>query len=124
MNRFKDLKIWQAAVELSVEVYQSTASFPREEVYGLTSQIRRCAVSIASNIAEGSGRAGDKEFLQFLSIASGSASELETQLIIAGHLGYIETETITRICSQIEHIQNMNFKLQSTMKARIREKNN
>lgn len=111
MNRFKDLKIWQAAVELSVEVYRLTQSFPREETYGLTQQIRRCAVSIASNIAEGSGRNGDKEFLHFLAIASGSATELETQFIIAGHLGFIDSTSLTKLTAEIEHIQNMNYKL-------------
>lgn len=73
---------------LAKQVYQMIAHFPKEEVYGLTSQIRRAAVSIPSNIAEGSARTGNKEFLQFLSIARGSAAELETQLILVSQLGY------------------------------------
>lgn len=71
------------------DIYQVTASFPKEEIYALTSQMRRAAVSILSNIAEGAARTGDKEFLQFLSISRGSLSELETQLIIAKELGYM-----------------------------------
>ena len=87
---FKDLDVWRKSIELTEKIYCLTADFPKEELYGLTSQMRRSAVSIPSNIAEGSSRAGSKELLQFLSIARGSAAELETQIIIAGRLGYIE----------------------------------
>lgn len=73
-------------------IYDITRQFPKEEVYGLTSQIRRTAVSVPSNIAEGAGRSGHREFAQFLSIARGSLSELETQLLIAANLGYIDTK--------------------------------
>lgn len=85
-----DLRAWQEAMTLVKDVYQITASFPKEEIYALTSQMRRAAVSIPSNIAEGAARTGDKEFLQFLSISRGSLSELETQLIIAKELGYMQ----------------------------------
>jgi four helix bundle protein len=83
---FRDLTVWQRAVELATCIYQVTAQFPRSEIYGLTSQLRRAAVSVASNIAEGAGRGSKKEFKQFLQMARGSNGELQTQLIIASNL--------------------------------------
>jgi four helix bundle protein len=84
---FKDLVVWQRAVDLSLEIYRLTSAFPTSEQFSLTSQMRRAAVSIASNIAEGNGRASKGEYLQFLGHAKGSNCELQTQLIIAGKLG-------------------------------------
>jgi len=93
----KDLKVWQESMTLVVAVYKATEDFPKHEIYGLTSQIRRAAVSIPSNIAEGAGRKGKKEFARFLYIALGSLSEVETQLEIAYRLKYLnEAETITQ----------------------------
>src|SRR5262249_3045343 len=89
MRHYKDLLVWQKAIELVTQVYIVTRSFPREELYGLTSQIRRAAVSVPSNIAEGQARLSPGEFRQFLGIARGSLAELDTQLIIAEKLGYI-----------------------------------
>ena len=89
MPDYKDLEVWKKSMRLAGDVYKVTAGFPKEEVYGLTNQIRRSAVSIPSNIAEGSGRAGSREFLQFLSIARGSSAELETQLLLATEIGYL-----------------------------------
>ena len=89
MSDYQKLEAWRMAMGLVEEVYKGTRSFPKEELFGLTSQIRRAAVSIPSNIAEGASRAGSKEFLQFLHIARGSASELETQLLLAEKLGYL-----------------------------------
>ena len=88
LSDYKELELWQKAMAVAKQVYQMTVHFPKEEIYGLTSQMRRAAVSIPSNIREGSARSGSKEFLQFLSIARGSAAELETQLILASQLGY------------------------------------
>jgi len=88
MKSYKELVVWQKAINLCVKVYQITDSFPKSEVYGLTSQIRRSAVSIPSNIAEGHSR-GHKEFIQFLRIAFGSGAELETQLLIALKIKYL-----------------------------------
>ncbi|MDO8617398.1 MAG: four helix bundle protein [Candidatus Uhrbacteria bacterium] len=88
MNTYKDLKVWQKAIDLVVAVYQLTDGFPREEIYGLTSQMRRAAVSIPSNIAEGKLRGHQKEFRQFLFIAYGSGAELETQIEIAKRLSH------------------------------------
>ena len=88
-RKHHELRAWQEAMSLVKDIYQITSSFPNEEIYALTSQMRRAAVSIPSNIAEGAARTGYKEFLQFLSISRGSLSELETQLIIAKELGYM-----------------------------------
>ena len=86
---FLDLIVWQRAVDMTVSVYELTDSFPRKEIYGLTSQLRRPAVSVASNIAEGAGRGSKKEFRQFLNVARGSNCEVQTQLIIASRLNLI-----------------------------------
>ena len=93
MKAHHKLKVWQRGIEFVVQIYELTNGFPREEIYGLVSQMRRAAVSIASNIAEGAARNSAREFRQFLSIAQGSVAELETQLIIAQRLNY---------CSQID----------------------
>lgn len=88
MSNHKELDAWKLSIELVSEIYEITKTFPKEEIYGLTNQIRRCAVSIPSNIAEGSARQSDKELVQFLYISLGSLAELETQLIIAQKLSY------------------------------------
>jgi four helix bundle protein len=85
---YRDLKVWQRAIDLSLSIYKLTAEFPREEMYGLTSQLRRCSVSVASNLAEGYGRASKGEFRQFVGMARGSVLELQTQLVIAKALGF------------------------------------
>src|ERR1700722_13943641 len=97
MQSYKELLVWQVAMGLVADVYRITRRFPREEVYGLTSQIQRSAVSVPSNIAEGQGRATRGEFIQFLGHSRGSLFELETQLTIAGELGYLESQDQARI---------------------------
>jgi four helix bundle protein len=89
MNDYKELEVWQKSMDLAVKVYAITTNFPQSELYGLTSQIRRSAVSIPSNIAEGSARSGSKGFVQFLFVARGSAAELETQLLLAIRFGFL-----------------------------------
>ena len=89
MGDYQELIVRQKAMDLAQEVYPCTRGFPKEEIYGLTSQVRRAAVSIPSNLAEGASRAGSKEFMRFLHIARGSASELETQLLLAERIGYV-----------------------------------
>jgi four helix bundle protein len=99
LRTHKDLLVWQKAVDLVLDVYKITQSFPKEEGYGLTSQIRRAAISVPSNLAEGAARQTKKEFQQFIYIAMGSVAELETQLIIADRLGYLNSQknvTVTR----------------------------
>ena len=92
MKTHKDLDVWKKSIEMVTKIYMLTRNFPKEELYGLTNQIRRAAVSVPSNIAEGSGRNSSKELLQFLYYATGSLSELETQLIISHNLGYLSNE--------------------------------
>jgi four helix bundle protein len=89
---YKELIAWQKAMDLVSDVYSVSQEFPRDEIYGLTSQVRRAAVSIPSNIAEGQGRRSPKEFVQFLRIARGSIAEVETQLLIAVRLGYTQLQ--------------------------------
>lgn len=88
-SSFRDLRVWQESIELTAAIYRETACFPKHEIYGLTQQIRRASVSIASNIAEGKGHRSDKEFLHFLFHARGSLLEVQTQLVIAAKLGYL-----------------------------------
>jgi four helix bundle protein len=111
MNYFKELKVWQKAIDLVTETYLITKSFPKEEIYGITSQIRRSSISIPSNIAEGCGRKTDKDFSNFLGISLGSAFEFETQLIICKNLEFINNDDFAKLESEIQHIQNMIIKL-------------
>ena len=102
MHNLKELKIWHKAIELSVAVYSATSNFPKEEVYGLTSQIKRSAISIPSNISEGAGRNSNKEFIHFLGIANGSSYELQTQLIISHKLNLISNDTLQSLLKEID----------------------
>jgi len=102
---FENLKVWQRGMELVEEVYKLTSTFPKHEVFGLTSQINRSAVSIPSNIAEGKGRGSDKEFRQFLYISRGSLFELRTQLEIARRLNYIKSNK--KLKDKIVEIESM-----------------
>ncbi|NJD68965.1 MAG: four helix bundle protein, partial [candidate division NC10 bacterium] len=104
MNSFKELTVWQNAYRLALEVYRITCAFPSSEQYGLASQMKRASVSIPSNIAEGYKRQSRKEYLQFLSIASGSAGELETQLLLSGDLGFLDIEDFQRVSKLSEEV--------------------
>ena len=96
---FRDLLVWQKSMDLTQEIYSLTATFPKSETYGLTSQMRRCAVSIPSNIAEGAGRATRRDFANFVVIARGSNFELETQIILAERLGYLDQQSAEYVSS-------------------------
>jgi four helix bundle protein len=96
VKSFRELVVWQRAIELTLEIYKVTKAFPKDESFGLTSQLRRAAVSVASNIAEGQGRKTKGEFVQFLCVARGSNAEVQTQLVIAQGLGYSDEVAIAR----------------------------
>ena len=104
MRPHQKLEVWIKAIELVTDLYKCTEHFPGDERYGLTSQLRRAAVSIPANIAEGAGRRSKKEFAHFLSNSQGSASELETELIIAHRLGYLDGRSFSRLTAQLDLI--------------------
>ena len=107
MKTHKDLDVWKMTIELAKDVYEQTKNYPKEELYGLVSQMRRCAVSIASNISEGAARQGKKEFIQFLYIALGSASELDTQIEISKSTGNGDITKLDVVQRNIESIKKM-----------------
>jgi four helix bundle protein len=113
LRTHKDLDVWKKAMDLAAHVYSLTARFPKEELYGLTSQIRRSAVSIPSNIAEGAARHSRKEFIQFLHIASGSVAELETQLLLAIRMEFISSDSII---SHVEEVRKLLLGLLRSLK--------
>lgn len=119
ISSYQDLKVWQVSMDLVEQVYRLTQSFPKQEVYGLTSQIQRAAVSVPSNIAEGHARDSTKEFLHHLSIALGSLAELETQLIIAARLGYLEKQDVNIVLLKTNETGKMLRGLQKALKSKL-----
>ena len=119
MNNYKELKVWNDSVELSVEIYEKIKAFPKQELYGLSDQIKRSAVSIPSNIAEGSGRNSQVEFHRFLSIASGSTAELNTQLIIAHKLKFLFNADFEALQQKLEVLHKMIYKLKKAVQKSI-----
>jgi four helix bundle protein len=107
LRNYKDLQVWQKAYQLCLEVYKATGEFPKHELYGLTAQLRRAAVSIPSNIAEGYGRKTTKEYIQFLYVAYGSLCELETQILLSADLGYIGKEQCEPLADEIGAVERM-----------------
>ena len=116
MHRYKEFDVWNKAIVLAKEIYQVTRNFPDHEKYGLTSQINRSAVSIASNIAEGAGRNSSGEFNQFLGIATVSLFELETQLIISNEIGLLTDNKLQNISTEMETITKMIAGLKHSLK--------
>lgn len=116
MHDYKKLNVWKESIELITEIYKTTSKFPSTEKFGLISQINRCAVSMASNIAEGAGRNTDWEFRQFLGTAKGSSYELETQLIVSNNLGYISIEELNILIEKLEYVQKMIHNLIKSLK--------
>jgi len=107
MKSHKDLDAWKRSVALVTNIYSITSKFPKEEIYGITNQVRRAAVSLPSNIAEGAARKNSKEFIQFLYIALGSNAELETQILICRNLDYLSEKESIDILKEINEIRNM-----------------
>ena len=104
-HNFRELEVWKRSMSLAKKIYIATREYPSEEKFGLSSQIQRAVISIASNIAEGAGRGSDKDFAHFLNIALGSAFEVETQILLANDLGYISQDVLENILQEIHVIQ-------------------
>lgn len=119
MHNFRELKIWKEAMEITKTTYRLTKTFPGAELYGLTSQINRAAVSIPSNIAEGAGRNSNKEFTQFLNISIGSCFELETQMILAFEFGYIQKDDLEIFTLNLNKLEKMINTLISTLRKQL-----
>ena len=107
IRNFRDLEVWKKGIEIAKDVYQMTSQFPRQEVYGLTSQMRRASVSVPSNVAEGFNRFHDKEYKRFLYVSLGSCAELETQVEIAAELEYIDDERKSWLLEKLDHESRM-----------------
>lgn len=107
MANFKELLVWQRSIDFVTEIYRTAEAFPKDEIYGLISQIRRAAVSIPSNVAEGNSRRSKPDYLQFLKIARGSCAEVETQLIISKNLGFLNEDDYLKLNQQIIEISKM-----------------
>ncbi|MCD6704891.1 MAG: four helix bundle protein [Thiobacillus sp.] len=119
MNNYRDLKVWQMAMELTENIYRTTESFPSREIYALANQLQRAAVSIPSNIAEGHARNSTKDYLRFLSISQGSLAEAETQLELAHRLGYIPQAVLLCLLEQTNEIGRMLHGLRSALTAKL-----
>ena len=117
MKNFRELIVWQKAHQLTLDIYHVTSCFPKEELFGLTSQLRRSAASVATNIAEGCGRSGEAEFARFLHIAAGSANEVEYHLLLAHDLSYLSDPDYARLLNSITEIKRMLASLITKIKA-------
>ncbi|HEX2973988.1 MAG TPA: four helix bundle protein [Tepidisphaeraceae bacterium] len=115
VRSYKELIVWQRAMDLVVAVYEATRTFPKEEMYGLTSQIRRCAVSVPSNLAEGQGRGTTLGFLRYTRIAMGSLQELETQLVLANRLSYMKQELLDGLLTVSDEVGRLTRGLQKSL---------
>jgi four helix bundle protein len=118
VTNYRELVVWQKSMELVVACYEMTRLFPRSEVFGLASQLQRAAVSVPSNIAEGSARQHTAELLQFLSVASGSLAELETHLLLAERLGFADSATVKELLSSAGEVGRMLQALKSSLRSR------
>ena len=119
VQHYRELKVWQAAMSLAEQCYAATKSFPREELFGLTSQIRRAAASVPANIAEGQGRQHTKEFLNFLSVARGSLMEVETHLLLSQRVGLLNQSTLDSLLTVSAEISRMLSGLRRALEKRV-----
>ncbi|MEK6746916.1 MAG: four helix bundle protein [Pseudomonadota bacterium] len=119
IKNYKDLEVWKKSRILVKQIYQLTKDFPKDELYALTSQLRRAIISVPSNIAEGHSRSGTKDFIQFISIAIGSLAEVETQIILAEDLEYINSSKTEKIYGNIHELQRMLHALRTSLKAKL-----
>lgn len=122
LKSYNELIVWRKSIELVEQIYAVTRDFPQAEIYCLTNQIRRSAISIPSNIAEGQARKTTKDFLNFLSIAQGSRAELETQIIIANRLEYVDDDKAEQLLSTLTEIAKMLYSLSSTLNLQLTNK--
>lgn len=119
MRDFKKIQVWQKAHRLTLKIYKITSTFPKDELFGLVSQMRRATASIPTNIAEGAGRETQKEFARFIHIASGSASEVEYHLLLAHELGYISPEKYAPLEKDITEIKRMLYGFGKALKSKV-----
>ena len=122
MRNYRDLQTWNKAHNLTLELYKLSRQFPKEEIYGLTSQLRRAASSIGANLAEGCGRQSNPEFARFVRISMGSASELDYHLVLSRDLGFIENTTYGRLSKGLTEVRKMLASLLSTVEMEIQTK--
>lgn len=115
MHNFKELKVWQNSKNLVLDIYKDTENFPKTEIFGLTNQIRRASVSVPSNIAEGCGRSSNKDLTRFLDIANGSSRELETQLIIANELKFLDDSSFNTLIKKLDEVQKMIYGFKNSL---------
>lgn len=116
MQDFRNLIVWQKAHALTLDVYRNTRSFPADERYGLTSQLRRSSVSVSANVAEGCARGSDNDFARFVTVAAGSASETDYHLLLARDLGYLEESTYRQLFGQISEVKRMLNSFERTLR--------
>ena len=119
VRSYQELRVWQLGMKIARDVYPLSQAFPRHEIYGLTAQMRRAAVSIAANIAEGHARESTKEYVRYVSIALGSLAELETLLILTKDLGYGDVERIAELLNECDHEGRMLRTLQKRLRAKL-----
>lgn len=116
---YRDLRVWQSAMDMAQSIYKITGQFPPSEIYGLSSQMRRAAISVPSNIAEGHARDSTKEYLRFISVAMGSLAELETQVMLSERLKYFDEEVFNKSLEQTSEVGRMLRGLQQALKAKL-----
>jgi four helix bundle protein len=119
LQTYRDLAVWQKAMDLAVASYEATKPFPREEMFGMTSQIRRAAASIPANLAEGQGRRSTRDFLHFVSVARGSLKEMETHLILSHRVGLLSKQKLDALLQQCEIISRMMTGLRKNLERRL-----